>query len=87
MKANYRGAVKRLNAISAHLEALDFATASFFVINGLKGEELIASNSIILHELYFTWTTAARAATYGDVFMENINWENASRVHDHISRK
>jgi Fe-Mn family superoxide dismutase len=36
------------------LEALDdFATASFVVINGLKGEDLVASNSMILHELYF----------------------------------
>src|SRR5438046_4047546 len=50
---NYGGAVKRLNAITAQLESLDFATASVFVINGLKREELIASNSMILHELYF----------------------------------
>jgi Fe-Mn family superoxide dismutase len=45
--------VKRLNAITAQLESLDFATAPVFVINGLKREELIASNSMILHELYF----------------------------------
>ncbi len=50
---NYGGAVKRLNAITAQLEALDFATAPVFVVNGLKREELIASNSMILHELYF----------------------------------
>jgi superoxide dismutase, Fe-Mn family len=50
---NYAGAVKRLNAITAQLESLDFATAPVFVINGLKREELIASNSMILHELYF----------------------------------
>ena len=50
---NYGGAVKRLNAITAQLEDLDFATAPGFVINGLKREELIASNSMILHELYF----------------------------------
>src|SRR4030095_3253172 len=50
---NYGGAVKRLNAITAQLESLDFATAPVFVINGLKREELIASNSMILHELYF----------------------------------
>ena len=35
------------------LESLDFASAPVFVINGLKREELIASNSMILHELYF----------------------------------
>lgn len=50
---NYGGAVKRLNAITEQLEALDFAGAPVFVINGLKREELIASNSMILHELYF----------------------------------
>jgi Fe-Mn family superoxide dismutase len=50
---NYGGAVKRLNAITAELETLDFATVPVFVINGLKREELIASNSMILHELYF----------------------------------
>lgn len=50
---NYGGAVKRLNAITAQLAALDFATAPVFVINGLKREELIAMNSMILHELYF----------------------------------
>jgi Fe-Mn family superoxide dismutase len=50
---NYGGAVKRLNAITTQLEALDFAAAPVFVINGLKREELIASNSMILHELYF----------------------------------
>jgi hypothetical protein len=50
---NYGGAVKRLNAITAQLESLDFATAPVFVINGLKREKLIASNSMILHELYF----------------------------------
>ena len=50
---NYGGAVKRLNAITAQLAALDFATAPVFVIHGLKREELIASNSMILHELYF----------------------------------
>src|SRR5881396_2094769 len=50
---NYGGAVKRLNAITAQLAAQDFATAPVFVVNGLKREELIATNSMILHELYF----------------------------------
>ncbi len=50
---NYGGAVKRLNAITAQLAGLDFATAPVFVINGLKRDELIATNSMILHELYF----------------------------------
>src|SRR5689334_9887683 len=38
---NYSGAVKRLNAITAQLAGLDFATAPVFVVNGLKREELI----------------------------------------------
>ena len=50
---NYVGAVKRLNAIGSQLAELDFAKAPNFVINGLKREELIASNSMILHEIYF----------------------------------
>jgi Fe-Mn family superoxide dismutase len=50
---NYGGAVNRLNAIAAQLAELDFAKAPGFVINGLKREELIASNSMILHELFF----------------------------------
>jgi Fe-Mn family superoxide dismutase len=50
---NYVGAVKRLNAIGVQLAELDFAKAPNFVINGLKREELIASNSMILHEIYF----------------------------------
>src|SRR6266478_6314941 len=50
---NYGGAVKRLNAITAQLAALEFASAPVFVINGLKREELVATNSMILHELFF----------------------------------
>lgn len=50
---NYVGAVKRLNAIGTQLAELDFAKAPNFMINGLKREELIAANSMILHEIYF----------------------------------
>ena len=50
---NYGGAVKRLNQIQEQLDSLDFAKAPGFVINGLKREELIAMNSMILHEIYF----------------------------------
>jgi Fe-Mn family superoxide dismutase len=42
--------VKRLNAIRAELQALPKAG---FQLNGLKREELIAANSMLLHELYF----------------------------------
>lgn len=50
---NYGGAVKRLAAIDAQWRALDVAAAPVFVVNGFKREELIATNSMILHELYF----------------------------------
>src|SRR5206468_10301686 len=50
---NYSGAIKRLNAITAQLAGLDMAAAPVFVVNGLKREELIATNSMIIHELYF----------------------------------
>ena len=50
---NYSGAVKRLNAIRAELATLKFASAPGFQINGLKREEMIASGSMILHEVYF----------------------------------
>jgi Fe-Mn family superoxide dismutase len=50
---NYAGAVRRLNAIGAQLAQTDFVKAPVFTVNGLKREELIAMNSMILHELYF----------------------------------
>ncbi|WP_298214709.1 Fe-Mn family superoxide dismutase [Acidovorax sp.] len=50
---NYGGAVSRLNAIRGQLAGVDFAAAPGFALNGLKREELIASNSMLLHELYF----------------------------------
>jgi Fe-Mn family superoxide dismutase len=50
---NYGGALRRLNAIRARLAALDWACTPAFEINGLKREELIATGSVILHEIYF----------------------------------
>lgn len=50
---NYVGAVNRIGAIRGELARLDVATAPGFVINGLKREELLAINSMILHEAYF----------------------------------
>ncbi len=50
---NYGRALRRLNAITEQLEALDFASAPGYVVNGLKREELVALNSTLLHELYF----------------------------------
>jgi len=50
---NYGGAVKRLNLIEEKLAELDYASAAGFLINGLKREQLIAMNSMCLHELFF----------------------------------
>jgi superoxide dismutase, Fe-Mn family len=50
---NYTGAVNRLGAIAAEFAAVDPATAPGFRVNGLKREELIAWNSMVLHEVYF----------------------------------
>jgi Fe-Mn family superoxide dismutase len=50
---NYGGALRRLNAIRARLASLDWERTPAFEINGLKREELIASGSVILHEIYF----------------------------------
>lgn len=50
---NYGGAVRRLNAITAELARLDPQAAPNLLFNGLKREELIAANSMILHEIYF----------------------------------
>jgi Fe-Mn family superoxide dismutase len=50
---NYGGAVKRLNAIRTQLAAMPFGSAPGYQLNGLKREELIATNSMLLHELYF----------------------------------
>jgi len=50
---NYGGAVKRLNLIAEQLAELDYTKAPGFQINGLKREELIAMNSMVLHELFF----------------------------------
>lgn len=50
---NYSGAVKRLNAIEAQLAELDWPTAPTFLINGLKREQMVAMNSMLLHEVFF----------------------------------
>jgi Fe-Mn family superoxide dismutase len=49
---NYSGAVKRLGQIEAQLASLS-KDAPGFQLKGLKNEELIATNSVILHEEYF----------------------------------
>jgi superoxide dismutase, Fe-Mn family len=50
---NYGGAVKRLGQIRTELAGADPAATPGYRLNGLKREELVAWNSMILHELYF----------------------------------
>lgn len=52
-EGNYGSALRRLNAITEELEALDPATTSPEVVNRLKRDEAAALNSTLLHELYF----------------------------------
>lgn len=49
---NYAGAVKRLNLIQQQLGGMP-KDATPYQIGALKREELIATNSMILHEFYF----------------------------------
>ena len=63
---NYGGAVNRLNAIETQLVELDFAKGPGFLINGLKREELIAMNSMILHEVFFA-SLGEESAPDGDL--------------------
>ena len=91
---NYSGAVKRLNAISAQLASLDMANAPVFVVNGLKREELIAANSMIIHELnfdvlvpwaatadepFFAMTDRADTRRRIDAILERLRAEGADR--------
>lgn len=52
-EGNYGDALKRLNALSADLAALDPAIAPPETIARLKRDEAAALNSTLLHELYF----------------------------------
>ncbi len=59
---NYAGALKRLNAIEQQLGALP-PDATPFSWGALKREELLARNSVVLHELYFANLGGSGAAT------------------------
>ncbi len=50
---NYAGAVGRLNAIRTRVRSIDIEKVAGFELNGLKREELIAANSMLLHEVHF----------------------------------
>ena len=52
-EGNYGAAVQRLNAVTAELEALDFARAPAEAVGRLKRDQAALLNSTLLHELYF----------------------------------
>jgi len=58
---NYVSAVKRLGSIQGEFAKLDLASAPNFILNGLKREELVAQNSMFLHEVYFSCLGAPSA--------------------------
>jgi Fe-Mn family superoxide dismutase len=66
---NYGGALRRLNAITEKLDAMDFGKTPAYVLNSLKREELIALNSTLLHELYFA-SLAFGDGKPGDAFAQ-----------------
>ena len=79
---NYGGALRRLNAITEQLEALDWANTPGHVINGLKRDELSALNSTLLHELYFAsmggdgQPTEAMSAVLARDFGSVLRWKD-----------
>lgn len=79
---NYGGAVKRLGAITTQFANLDPVTTPGFTLNGLKREELLAWNSMILHELYFSGLGtpsrpgAVLAATIERDFGSQARWQS-----------
>jgi superoxide dismutase, Fe-Mn family len=52
-ETNYGDALRRLNAVSEELAALDPGATPIETINRLKRDETAALNSTLLHELYF----------------------------------
>jgi len=50
---NYLGALARLNAIRKKMEESRWESTPAFSLVGAKREELLAANSVFLHEAYF----------------------------------
>jgi len=52
-EGNYGSALRRLNALTSQIEALDPAAAPPGALNRLKRDQALVLNSTLLHELYF----------------------------------
>jgi Fe-Mn family superoxide dismutase len=59
---NYGAVVRSLNALRERLAGMPAATTTAAEIRALKREELSATASAILHELYFANLSGARRA-------------------------
>lgn len=78
---NYGGAVKRLNGIRRSLGEKPAADRQGFELNGLKREELVAANSMMLHEVHSRFLTPRWVAS---LYRPGSGWyarpREASRV-------
>ena len=73
---NYGGAARRLLAISQELRR-NIEDQVGYMLNGLKREELIAANSVLLHEAYFD-------SLGGNSNLEDISEALMKAIHDHF---
>ena len=63
---NYKGAVKRLGLITQQISELSSQTPPPYLRGSLARESLIATNSMILHELYFE-NLGSEGSLHGDL--------------------
>ncbi len=82
---NYGGAVKNLNKVEEELARANKDTPGF-ILGGLKERELVFTNSVILHELYFGNLGAGQTANgavqkaIGDTLGGFGRWEELFRA-------
>lgn len=50
---NYCGAIRRLNIITEQIAITEWSSSPAYIPNGMKREQLLTYNSMVLHELYF----------------------------------
>jgi len=82
---NYGGAIKNLNKVEEELARVTTETPAF-VVGGLKEKELAFTNSVILHELYFSnlggsgQADGRIAKDLADAFGTFARWEETFRA-------
>jgi Fe-Mn family superoxide dismutase len=82
---NYGGALKNLNKVEAALAGINKDTPGFTVA-GLKERELVFSNSVTLHELYFAnlggdgKSSGEIAKALGETYGSLARWEEEFRA-------